>query len=233
MDIHLYNTLHKKVETFSPLKPGQVSMYSCGPTVYNFLHIGNLRAYVFADILKRTFEYNGYEVKHIMNVTDIGHLTSDADEGEDKMVSALKRKNLPPTLESLKTVANEYTEKFKDDFEKINIVPPETYTLASEHIPSQIALIETLDQKGFVYKTSDGLYFDTAKFPEYGRLGISVSAYHSRIGLNNEKKDPKDFSLWKFADEGGIGFEAPFGKGFPGWHLEAKVFLAGISNVQL
>lgn len=229
MDIYLNNTLSKKKELFKPIKKGEVGMYSCGPTVYNYMHIGNLRAYVFADTLKRVFTYNGYEVKHIMNVTDIGHLTSDSDDGEDKMVKALKREGKEMTLENLRAVGNFYFEKFKEDFKKINIIPPEKYVFASDEIPAQTKLIEILLEKGFAYKTSDGIYFDTAKLRDYGRLGGTDSEMESRIGVNTEKKNQRDFAVWKFSDlpagqagESVVGFAAPFGRGFPGWHIECS-----------
>ena len=236
MEIYLHNTLSKKKEIFKPLSEGKVSIYSCGPTVYNFMHIGNLRAYVFADTLKRVLQYNGYDVKHIMNVTDIGHLTSDADEGEDKMVKALKREGKEMTLANLRAVADFYFEKFKDDFKDMNIIFPEKFVFASDEIVTQTKLIDTLLEKSFAYKTSDGIYFDTEKLPDYGRLGGANSEMESRIGLNTEKKNSRDFALWKFsrlpspageanggkADKDIIGFPAPFGKGFPGWHIECS-----------
>lgn len=222
MGIKLHNTLGNRDELFTPLVQGQVKMYSCGPTVHNYLHIGNLRAYIFVDILKRVLEYNEYKVTHIMNITDVGHLTDDADQGEDKMVKALNREGLPKTLESLRKVSQKYTEAFQKDFEKINIIPPDKYTFASDHIKVQIKLIEKIDKKGLIYKTSDGIYFNTSKFSEYGRLGTSASTDHSRIGLNSEKKNSKDFALWKFSGENGIGFESPWGLGFPGWHIECS-----------
>ncbi len=220
--IYLFNTLGKKKEKFTPINKKEIGMYSCGPTVYNYPHIGNLRAYVFADVLKRTLQYNNYKVRQIMNVTDIGHLTSDADDGEDKMVKALKREGKEMTLENLRAVADFYFEKFKEDFKNLNIIYPEKFVFASDEIPAQTKLIETLLEKGFAYKTSDGIYFNTAKLPDYGRLGGANSQMESRIVLNKEKKNPRDFALWKFADLNGIGFEASFGKGFPGWHIECS-----------
>lgn len=224
-EINLFNTLTRTKEQFVSITPHAVRMYSCGPTVYNFAHIGNLRAYFFADILKRTLIYNGFAVRHIINVTDIGQLTGDEDDtGEDKMVKALKREGKPMTLESLKEVGQFYFEKFKDDFLKLNFILPERFTFASEHIEEQVTLIENLDKKGFVYKTSDGLYFDTSKMDGYGELGgISAHEEHSRIGVNPEKKNPEDFALWKFAKkEDGLGFQSPYGAGFPGWHIECS-----------
>ncbi len=222
-NIYLFNTLGRKKEKFVSINKNKVGMYSCGPTVYNYPHIGNLRAYVFADILKRTLGYNGYEVKHIMNVTDIGHLTSDADDGEDKMVKALKREGKAMTLENLRSVADFYFEIFKENLSKMNIIPPERFVFASDEILAQTKLIETLLEKGFAYKTTDGIYFDTDKLPDYGLLSSGVNLeMESRISINQEKKDQRDFALWKFADKGGIGFEASFGRGFPGWHIECS-----------
>ncbi len=221
--IYLFNTLGRKKEKFVSIRKKEVGMYSCGPTVYNYMHVGNLRAYVFADTLKRVLQYNGYKVKHIMNVTDIGHLTSDSDDGEDKMVKALKREGKEMTLENLRSVGDFYFEKFKEDFKNINVISPEKYIFASDEIPAQTKLIETLLEKGFAYKISDGIYFDTEKLQDYGRLGGANSEMESRIAFNTEKKNPRDFALWKFADQmTGIGFKASFGKGFPGWHIECS-----------
>ena len=222
MDIKLKNTLSGELETFKPLKEGEVSMYNCGPTVYNYAHIGNLRSYVFADVLRRTFEYNGYKVNQVINVTDIGHLSSDNDDGEDKMTKALKREGKPLTLEAMREVANFYFEEFKKDLTALNVELPEHFPFASDHIQEDIALVQTLTDKGFTYKTSDGIYFDTSKFPEYGKLGnIKMdSEAESRIGVNSEKKNYRDFAVWKFNNE--LGYSAPFGKGFPGWHIECS-----------
>lgn len=224
--IFLHNTLTKHKDLFKPLNEKEVTMYSCGPTVYNYLHIGNLRAYVFADILKRTLKYNGFAVKQIMNVTDIGHLTSDADEGEDKMVKALKREGKPQTLEGLKEVGKFYFEKAKEDMRALNNLPADEYPFASDEIPAQVEMIEKLLEKGFAYKISDGIYYDTSQYMNYGVLGgvakENESEMESRIGVNAEKKNPRDFALWKFADEGGIGFNSSLGKGFPGWHIECS-----------
>jgi len=222
MNIYLQNTLTKKKDIFMPIKDGEVGLYTCGPTVYNFAHIGNLRSFIFADILKRTLTYNGYNVKHIMNVTDIGHLSSDADEGEDKMVNALKREGKPMTLNGLKEVGQYYFTKLTKDFDKLNILPADIYPYASDELPAQIELINKLLAVGYAYKISDGIYFDTKKLLSYGRLGKSTSDDYSRVGVNTEKRNIRDFALWKFSDEGGIGFEATFGRGFPGWHIECS-----------
>ena len=223
MEIKLYNTLSKKIEIFKPLKEGAVSMYSCGPTVYDRIHIGNFRAAIFSDTLKRMFEYNGYKVKHIVNITDIGHLVSDGDDGEDKMTKALKRENMPLTLESMYKLATTYSEQYMDDLKNLNVELPEKFPRASDHITEDVDLIRRLETKGFTYKTSDGIYFDTKKIPSYGKLGnISVDNQMSeaRITINSEKNNPTDFVLWKFDNK--IGWESPWGKGFPGWHIECS-----------
>ncbi len=243
--IFLHNTATGKKELFQPLSADvhgvapTVTMYHCGPTVYNYAHIGNLRSYVFADTLRRMFEWNGYAVKQVINITDIGHLVSDGDAGDDKMTNALKREGKPMTLEAMREVGDFYFEKFRDDLIALNIELPEKFPFASDHIAEDIAMIEKLTTGGFTYTISDGVYFDTEKFPEYGALGgvsradeskIGEAAKnadsHSRIGLNSEKKNPRDFALWKFsgknAEKQAIGYESPFGRGFPGWHIECS-----------
>lgn len=224
MDLYFHNTLSKKKEKFVPLKKGEVTMYNCGPTVYNYAHIGNLRAYVFVDVLRRALEYNGYKVKQVMNITDVGHLTSDGDDGDDKMVKALKREGKPFTLLAMREVADFYTEAFKKDLTALNIKIPEILEHASDHIPEDIELIKKLEAKGFAYKTKDGLYFDTGKFPSYGKLGsinLKGQLAGARVAINSEKKNPVDFTLWKIS-KNDIGWESPWGKGFPGWHIECS-----------
>lgn len=218
----LTNTLTGKKEEFIPIKDGAVGMYHCGPTVYDHAHIGNLRAYIFADTLRRSLEYVGYEVKQVINITDIGHLSSDADDGEDKMTKALKRDKKPITLEAMRKLANFYFNSFKEDLEKLNIKKPDQFPFASEHIKEDIDLIETLFKKEFAYKTSDGIYFDTSKDSNYGKLGgkSSDTEEHSRVEHNPEKRNHRDFALWKFNED--LGFPSPFGKGFPGWHIECS-----------
>lgn len=221
--LKLTNTLGGKKETFKPIKPKVVCMYNCGPTVYDYAHIGNLRSYVFADILRRTLEFDGYSVKQVVNITDLGHLSSDADEGEDKMTKGLKREGKPLTLEAMKELASFYADRFNEDLHDLNIERPTVEPKASEHIAEDIDLIKRLEEKGFIYKTSDGLYFDTAKDSDYGKLGkIQLNADEdiSRIGPNKEKKNQKDFAVWKFNDK--LGFPSPWGKGFPGWHIECS-----------
>ncbi len=221
-EIYLHNTLTNTKEAFKPIKPGIVLMYNCGPTVYNYAHIGNLRSYIFADILRRMFEYNDYEVKQVVNVTDIGHLSGDGDEGEDKMTKALRREGKPMTLKAMREVADFYFEAFKRDLSDLNIELPYSFPFASDHIQEDIDLVQTLTDKGFTYSTSDGIYFDISKFPAYGKLGnIKLGDNdQSRIGVNTEKRNHRDFAVWKFNAE--LGYEAPFGKGFPGWHIECS-----------
>ena len=220
--LRLHNTLTKHTEEFIPITSGKAFMYNCGPTVYDYAHIGNLRAYVFADILRRALEWSGLEVTQVINVTDIGHLSGDDadDSGEDKMTKALKRENKPFTLTAMRELANFYFEKFQNDLVALNILPAEKYPFASDHITEDIDLISILTEKGYTYPTSDGIYFNTAAYPEYGKLGGGTAGEDSRIGTNPEKKNSRDFALWKFNSE--LGFDAPFGKGFPGWHIECS-----------
>ena len=239
MDIKLYNTLTSKKEIFKPIKPGQIGMYNCGPTVYDRAHIGNLRSYIFADTLRRVFEYNDYKVKQIINITDVGHLSGenqgDADSGQDKMTKALLRENMPLTLAAMKEVATKYYNQFVEDLKDLNIELPEAFPRASETVEQDIELIKVLESKGYTYTTSEGVYFDTSKFKSYGKLGnIKISALKegARIAVSSEKKNPTDFALWKIAsisaDQGGagsgqvIGWNSPWGKGFPGWHIECS-----------
>jgi len=197
-------------------------MYSCGPTVYWYQHIGNLRTYIFSDILKRVLVYDNFKVKHVMNVTDVGHLTSDADTGEDKIEKAAKKEG-----KSAEEIADYYLKIFKIDFKKLNISEPNIWSRATEHIPEMLKLIKKLKEKGFAYETDDGIYFDTSKFGSYGKLarlkkeGLEAG---KRIDMRN-KKNKTDFALWKFSEQPGIRqqeWEA-FGKmGFPGWHIECS-----------
>lgn len=216
--IELFNTKGREKQIFEPLKEGQVKMYSCGPTVYDYPQIGNYRSYVFSDIVRRTLEYAGYKVTQVINITDFGHLTSDEDEGEDKMMKGLRREGKELTMENMFALATKYLDAFKEDLHALNIKMPQFMPRASEHVPGMIAYVETLLHKDYAYKTSDGVYFDTTKFPTYGVLGGASSEEHSRVGVSGEKKNPKDFALWKFNSE--LGWDAPWGKGFPGWHIE-------------
>lgn len=216
-----YNTRTRTQESFTPLDTSTVRMYHCGPTVYGPPHIGNLRAYVFADIVRRACEHAGYTVEQVINITDIGHLTSNEDHGEDKMLSGLKREGLPLTLEGMKTLADRYTSLFEENIRELNILAPTHLPRASEHIAEQIDLITTLEEKDHVYRLDDGIYFDTSTYPEYGALGgISDDQSQARIEHASDKRNRRDFALWKFNDE--FGWDAPWGKGFPGWHLECS-----------
>tara|TARA_B100000508_G_C11463920_1_gene280558 strand:+ start:3507 stop:4964 length:1458 start_codon:yes stop_codon:yes gene_type:complete len=221
-EIKLFNTETGKTELFEPNDDRNVKMYSCGPTVYDYAHVGNLRSYIFADILKRVLLRNGYLVKHTINLTDFGHLTDDADAGEDKMMKGLKREGLPVTLGAMKELSDQYIKAFEDDITELRIIPPTTWARASEYVKKQISLIKSLDEKGFTYETSDGLYFDISKFPKYGRLGkIDIENLKSgaRVEVNSEKKHPADFAVWK---KGELGWDSRWGKGFPGWHIECS-----------
>lgn len=223
MNILLYNTKTKKKEEFSPISAGKARIYHCGPTVYDYAHIGNLRAYVFADTLRRALEANNYEVLQVINITDIGHLSGDGDDGDDKMTNALKREGKPMTLEAMRELANFYFEKFKEDLKYLNIKTPHHFPFASDHIKEEIEVIKKLEEKGFTYKITDGIYFDTSKDVNYGKLGqVSSDDEHSRIGVSGEKKSGRDFALWKFGSQNEIGYDSPWGKGFPGWHIECS-----------
>lgn len=221
-DVRLYNTETRSIETFEPLSKKEVTLYSCGPTVYDYAHIGNLRAYVFADTLKRTLLYNGYTVNHTLNFTDFGHLTSDADTGEDKMMKGLKREGMDINLASMRALSDRYIDAFKNDIEALNILPPTQFARASDYVKDQIRLIETLEEKGYTYETSDGVYFDITKFATYGRLGnINVEEMRAgaRVEVNSQKRNEADFAVWK---KGELGWDSRWGKGFPGWHIECS-----------
>jgi len=220
--LKVFNTLTRKKEEFKPIKMGKVGFYSCGPTVYWFQHIGNLRTYIFSDMLKRVLMYNGFDVKHVMNITDVGHLTSDADEGEDKMEKAALKEG-----KKAEDIANFYLKAFREDMKKLNIIEPNVWCKATEHIKEQIELIQKLEKKGYTYKTSDGVYFDTSKFKNYGKmalLNIEGLKAGKRVGMG-EKKNKTDFALWKFSLEEGKRqqeWESPWGLGYPGWHIECS-----------
>jgi cysteinyl-tRNA synthetase len=220
--LHFFNTESGKLEEFTPIDKREVKIYSCGPTVYDYAHVGNLRAYVFADILKRTLMLNGYAVRHTINLTDFGHLSDDADAGEDKMMKGLKREGLPVTLAAMRQLSDKFIEAFYDDMDSLRIMSPTTWSRASDYIAAQIKLVETLTEKGYTYETSDGVYFDIEKFPKYGRLGnIDLDGLKSgaRVETNSEKRHPADFAVWK---KGLLGWDSKFGKGFPGWHIECS-----------
>jgi len=220
--LKVFNTLTRKKEEFRPIETGKVGIYSCGPTVYWFQHIGNLRTYIFSDILKRVLSYEGFSVKHVMNITDVGHLTSDADEGEDKMEKAAAKEG-----KKAEDIADFYWKVFREDFKKLNIIEPVIWCKATEHIREQISLIEKLEKKGYTYKTSDGIYFDTSKFKDYGKLAkLNIEGLKAgkRVDMG-DKKNKTDFALWKFSDKPGKRqqeWQSPWGIGYPGWHIECS-----------
>ncbi len=222
--VKLFNTLTRNIEVFKPIDPPDVGMYSCGPTVSDYPHIGNLRAYVFVDTLRRALEFAGFKVKHVMNITDVGHLTSQADTGEDKMEQASKREK-----KDAWQIAKFYENEFFEALEKLNILKPTIVCRATEHIKEMIDLVKQLEEKGFTYKISDGIYFDTSKLSDYGKLTnmprdkILAGA---RVEMVSGKKNPTDFALWKFSPKTGpkrqMEWESPWGIGFPGWHIECS-----------
>ena len=221
--IHLYNTAIRSKVEFNPIQPGKVGLYTCGPTVYNFAHIGNLRTYVFEDILKRVLIYNGYQVKHVMNITDVGHLTGDRDMGEDKMEKGAQREG-----RTAWEIADFYTQAFKKDIERLNILEPDIWIKATDTIDDQIALIKTLEDKGYTYQISDGVYFDTSKFKDYAKLShqdLESLQEGARVEKNPEKRNPTDFALWKLSPKDvrrQMEWDSPWGIGFPGWHIECS-----------
>lgn len=218
---YLYNTASGKKELFEPLHD-PVGMYCCGPTVYNYAHIGNLRTYVFEDVLKRALLASGYNVRHVMNITDVGHLTSDADTGEDKMEKGAAREG-----KTVWDIADFYTRKFLDNLKELNILNPDVMPKATEHISQMIGLVSELEKKGFTYRTSDGIYFDTTKFPSYCDFaGIDPASLKAggRVEMG-EKRSVTDFALWKFSPSGvkrQMEWDSPWGVGFPGWHIECS-----------
>jgi cysteinyl-tRNA synthetase len=226
MKLRLYDTYTRSVREFEPLVPGEVGMYACGPTVYDYAHIGNLRTYIFEDILNRVLMLNGYKVRHVMNITDVGHLTSDADEGEDRMEKGSRRTGMTAW-----EIAELYTQEFRRDMERLNILEPTVWSRATDHIAEQIAMIECIDRKGFTYQTSDGIYFDTSKLDDYGHLGrLDIEGLQAGARIEvGEKRHLTDFALWKFSPPGQkrqMEWDSPWGVGFPGWHIECSAMSA-------
>ncbi len=225
MTIRLFNTMTRKIEEFKPLVPGKMGFYSCGPTVYHYAHIGNLRTMVHNDILKRMFIENGYNVHHVMNITDVGHLTSDDDDsGDDKMERGAAREN-----KSVWDIAQFYTDEFLRDYDDLNIMRPTDMPRATDYIAEQIDLVKKLQDLGYTYEIpGDGIYYDTSKFAAYGQLtGGSVSGNRAgaRVEYNDAKRNPTDFALWKFSPTGKkrqMEWDSPWGIGFPGWHAECS-----------
>ncbi len=226
MTLNLFDTYTREVREFVPINQGEASLYCCGPTVYNYAHIGNLRTYIFEDVLRRTLELNDYQVKHVVNITDVGHLVSDADDGEDKMEAGSAR-----TGKTAWEIAQIYTDAFMADLERLNIKTPTIMCKATDHIPEQIEAIRQIEAKGMCYRTSDGIYFDTSKDPEYGylaRLDKEGLQQGARVD-QGEKRNVTDFALWKFSPENEqrqMEWDSPWGKGFPGWHIECSAMAA-------
>ncbi len=222
MTLTLYNTLTRIKEPFVPLKKSKVGLYTCGPTVYHYVHIGNLRAYIFDDTLKRTLLFNKFKVNHVMNITDVGHLTSDADEGEDKMLKGALREK-----KTVWEVADFYTKAFQRNMADLNILSPDIFCKATDHIKEQIALIQKLEKKGFTYFKGGNVYFDTAKLSDYGKLAkLDLSAEaKARVQKDSNKKNSHDFVLWftksKFQEQE-MKWPSPWGVGYPGWHIECS-----------
>jgi cysteinyl-tRNA synthetase len=223
MSIKLYNTMTRQKETLVPIKPCEVGMYTCGPTVYLYPHIGNYRTYLFEDTIKRVLVYNGYAVRHVMNITDVGHLTSDADEGEDKMASSARKEG-----KTVWEIATYYTDYFKKDLTLLNVISPDVWCKATDHISEMIALIQRLEKNGLTYIAGGNVMFDVSKFPNYGqlaRLNLDAQRAGLRVEVDEQKRSPHDFVLWftrsKFGNQD-MQWDSPWGRGFPGWHIECS-----------
>lgn len=223
MELSFYNTLGRQLMPFIPLEKGKAGMYTCGPTVYNYAHIGNLRTYLFEDFLRRVLEFLGFQVKHVMNVTDVGHLTDDADSGEDKMLKSSRESG-----RSVWEIAEMYTRAFFRDTDRLNILRPTITCKATEHIPEMIQLVQRLEERGFTYESGGNIYFSIDRFPDYGKLAlldIQDLKAGARTGIDSNKRNPHDFVLWftrsKFEHQTML-WDSPWGKGYPGWHLECS-----------
>ena len=221
MDIYFYNTLTKKKELFKSIEPGKVKIYSCGPTVYKDATIGNMRTNLFQDTLRRVLRYNGYELKHVMNITDVGHLVSDGDDGEDKMLKSAREEHKTPM-----EIAEHYTKLFFKDLERLNIENPEVVCKATEHIKEMLELVEKIMERGYAYETSTAIYFDVSKLDEYGILsGVNLREQKAgaRVEVDPEKRNPYDFALWIKAPENHLmKWDSPWGPSYPGWHIECS-----------
>ncbi|CAE6813453.1 Cysteine--tRNA ligase [Paraburkholderia domus] len=226
MPLALYDTWSRTLRAFTPIQADHVGLYCCGPTVYDHAHIGNLRTYVFEDVLRRVLALNGYAVRHVVNITDVGHLVSDADEGEDKMEKGSRR-----TGESAWEIAKRYTAAFMSDWHALNLLEPSVWCRATDHIAEQIDFIDELERNGYTYRTADGVYFDTSKQDDYGflaRLDVAGLQAGKRIAIG-EKQRATDFALWKFSPPGTnrqMEWDSPWGRGFPGWHIECSAMSA-------
>ena len=222
--LELFNTLGRRLEPFVPREPGKASVYSCGPTVYAYQHIGNMRAYVFADTLRRVLRWKGYEVRHVINITDVGHLTSDEDEGEDKMEAGARREG-----RTIWEIAEHYTAAFMDDLDRLQVLPPTLWSKATDHIPQMVAFAQALEDRGLTYALPSGLYYDTSKDEDYGKLAL-LDLDGLREGERVEKlegrRNPSDFAVWRTTPPGEsrqMEWDSPWGRGAPGWHLECSV----------
>lgn len=237
ISLQFYNTLGRTIQLFTlPPHVCTVRMYNCGPTVYGTQHIGNLSMFVFTDVLRRTLEYAGFPVKQVINITDFGHLVSDADQGEDKMTKGLKREGLALTMENMATLAERYTRIFLEDLRRLNIdISRIEFPRASAYVPAQIAMIQALIEKGYAYKAEGGVYYDTSRFREYGILGgigtTEQSSKGRRIIEDTNKRNPSDFLLWKSDDA--MGWDSPWDKGFPGWHIECSAMARAVLGEQI
>lgn len=220
-EIKLFNTLTHKKENFTPINKNEIKMYSCGPTVYSYAHIGNFRTYIFMDCLRRMFKYNGFKMNHVMNITDVGHLTSDADSGEDKMEKAARKEGKNPY-----EIAKFYTDAFLKDMKLLNIDTPEVITKATDNIPQMLSMVEEIVSNGYGYETSKGIYFDVSKLDKYPVLSnndLSGQEAGARIDIDEEKRNPYDFALWIKAPENHLmKWDSPWGKSYPGWHIECS-----------
>ncbi len=221
MKIQIYNTLTHSKEEFKPINKEEIRIYSCGPTVYSYAHIGNFRTYVFVDSLRRVFKYNGYNLKHVMNITDVGHLTSDADTGEDKMEKAAKKEGKNPY-----EIAEFYTKAFMEDMIKLNIDMPNIISKATDNIDEMLEMVKKIIENGYAYETSKGIYFDVSKLDKYPVLSnnkVEGQEAGARIEVDPEKKNPYDFAIWIKAPENHMmKWDSPWGKSYPGWHLECS-----------
>jgi cysteinyl-tRNA synthetase len=223
MALRIYNTFSRKIEEFKPVVAGKAGIYCCGPTVYHYAHLGNLRSYIFEDILRRTIIYEGLKLTHVMNITDVGHLTSDADSGEDKMLKGAKREG-----KTVGQIAKFYTDAFMNDTKMLNIQNPDVICKATDHIKEMIALIQRMEKNGYTYTAGGNVYFDVMKFPEYGkmaRINLEEQKAGARVDVDENKKSPFDFALWftksKFSDQE-MKWPSPWGVGYPGWHIECS-----------
>jgi cysteinyl-tRNA synthetase len=229
----LYNTRTKKVEEFKALDTPRVTMYCCGPTVYDYAHIGNFRTYTVSDFLVRTLKYLSFDTTYVMNITDVGHIVSDADQGEDKLEKGAKREG-----KTAWEIASFYTQRFIEDSKKLNLLEPDVRPKATDHIAEQIRMVQTLLEKGFAYQLPDGIYFDTAKFPTYGALtgqNLDELKEGARVEANPDKHNPTDFTLWKFSphdQKRQMEWDSPWGKGFPGWHIECSAMSKKYLGIQ-